>query len=82
MVQRYSEKAITPPNKKGRNKSKKRAQTVVRWQRDLGKLSSHTEGSVEFCEATPTGLADESKESLYGRETDRDLRNADLLRST
>ena len=35
-------------------------------------------GSVEFCEATPIGLADESKESLYGRETDRDLRNADL----
>ena len=38
-------------------------------------------GSVEFCEATPIGLADESKESLYGRETDRDLHNADL-RST
>ena len=36
-------------------------------------------GSVEFCEATPIGLADESQESLYGRETDRDhLRNADL----
>ena len=35
-------------------------------------------GNVEFCEATPIGLADESKESLYGRETDRDLRNADL----
>ena len=33
-------------------------------------------GSVEFCEATPIGLADESKESLYGRETDRDLRSA------
>ena len=38
-------------------------------------------GGVNFCEATPIGLADESKESLYGRETDRDLRNADL-RST
>ena len=38
-------------------------------------------GSVEFCKATPIGLADESKESLSGRETDRDLRNADL-RST
>ena len=38
-------------------------------------------GSVEFCEAIPIGLADETKESLYGRETDRDLRNADL-RST
>ena len=35
-------------------------------------------GSVEFCEAASIGLADESKESLYGRETDRDLRNADL----
>ena len=32
-------------------------------------------GSVGLCEATPTGLADESKESLYGRETDRDLRS-------
>ena len=35
-------------------------------------------GSVKFCEATPIGLADKSKESLYGRETDRDLRNAYL----
>ena len=36
-------------------------------------------GSVEFCEATPIGLADGSEESLYGRETDRDhLRDADL----
>ena len=34
--------------------------------------------SVEVCEVTPIGLADESKEPLYGRETDRDLRNADL----
>ena len=32
-----------------------------------------TRKSVEFCEATPIGLADESKESLYGRKTDRDL---------
>ena len=32
-------------------------------------------GSVQFCEATPIGLiVDESKESLYERETDRDLR--------
>ena len=38
-------------------------------------------GSVEFCKATPILLADESKEPFYGRETDRDLRNADL-RST
>ena len=35
-------------------------------------------GSVEVCEATFIGLADESKESLYGREEDRDLRNTDL----
>ena len=33
-------------------------------------------GSVEFCEAISIRLADESKESLYGRETDRDLRSA------
>ena len=35
-------------------------------------------GRVESCEATPIGLADESKESLYGREsqTGRDLRSA------
>ena len=32
-------------------------------------------GSVEFFEATPIGLTDESKEFLYGRETDRDLRS-------
>ena len=37
--------------------------------------------SVEFCEATPIGLADESQEPLYGLETNRDLRNTDL-RST
>ena len=36
-------------------------------------------GSVEFCEATPIGLADESKESLYERGTDQDLRNADRV---
>ena len=42
----------------------------------LGKLLSHAHGSVEFCEATSIGLADESKESLYGRETGRDLRSA------
>ena len=33
-------------------------------------------GSVEFCEATPIGLVDEPKVSLYGRDTDRDLRSA------
>ena len=32
-------------------------------------------GSVEFCEATPTGTVDKSKESLYGREMGRDLRS-------
>ena len=31
--------------------------------------------SVEFGEATVIGLADESKESLHGRETNRDLRS-------
>ena len=30
--------------------------------------------SVVFCEATPIALADESKKSLHGRETNRDLR--------
>ena len=34
-------------------------------------------GSVETCEATqPFDLVDEPMESLYGRETDRDLRSA------
>ena len=33
-------------------------------------------GSVEFCVAAPSGLADESKESINGRDTDRDLRSA------
>ena len=43
----------------------------------LGTLLSHPEGSsVEICEATPFYLVDESKESLYGREADRDLRSA------
>ena len=31
---------------------------------------------MQLCEATPIGLVDESKESLYGRETDRDLSSA------
>ena len=48
---------------------------------ETGEKVGFAQGSVEFCEATPIGLADESKESLYGRETDRDLRNVDL-RST
>ena len=33
-------------------------------------------GSIEYCEVTPIGLADESKESLYGREIERDLGSA------
>ena len=32
----------------------------------LGKLLSHTEASVEFCEATPIGPVDEPKESCTG----------------
>ena len=40
----------------------------------LGNLLSQT--GVEFCEATPIGLVDEPKVSVYGRETDRDLRSA------
>ena len=42
---------------------------------EIGKVVN-AHGSVEFCEATPIGLADESKESLYRRETGRDLRSA------
>ena len=30
-------------------------------------MCDHTYGSVEYCQATPFGLVDESKESLYGR---------------
>ena len=33
----------------------------------VGKKAVIAHGSVEFCEATPIDLADESKESLYGR---------------
>ena len=42
---------------------------------ETGKLII-ADGSVEFCEATPIGLVDEPKVSLYGRETDQDLRSA------
>ena len=61
---------------------RRRGQTLPGEERgnEIGKVVI-AHGSVEFCEATPIGLADESKESLYGRETNRDLRNADL-RST
>ena len=41
---------------------------------ETGKVVTAHGNSLEFGEATPIGLADESKESLYayGRETDRD----------
>ena len=42
---------------------------------EIGKLVI-AHGSVEFCEATPFYLVGESKKSLYGRETDRDLHSA------
>ena len=37
-----------------RHRQDKREATI------LGKLQSHTEASLEFCEATPISLADES----------------------
>ena len=43
---------------------------------ETGKLVIADGRSVEFCEATPIGLVDEPKVSLYGRETDQDLRSA------
>ena len=43
---------------------------------EAGKVVIAHGSSVEFCGATPFGLVDESKESLCGRETDRDLRSA------
>ena len=43
---------------------------------EAGKLVVIAHGSVEFCKATSFDLVDKSKESLYGRETDRDLRSA------
>ena len=58
---------------------------MVPWRREDVDAARHRQetgkvviahGSVEFCEATPIGLADESKESLYGRETVKDLRSA------
>ena len=42
---------------------------------ETGKLVIADE-SVEFCEATPIGLVGKPKVSLYGRETDQDLRSA------
>ena len=54
----------------------RRSQTSLGEERgnETGKVAI-AHGSVEFCEATPTSLANESKEPLYGRETDRDLRS-------
>ena len=43
-------------------------------QRNWEVLIAH--GSVDFCELMPIGLVDESKESMYERETDRDLCSA------
>ena len=58
----------------------RRGQTYRQEKRNATRLESVAvaHGRVEFCEATPIGLADESKESWYGRKTDRDLRSADL----
>ena len=56
----------------------RRGQTLPGEERgnETGKVAI-AHGSVEFYEATPIGLADESWESLSGYETDRDhLRNA------
>ena len=64
---------------RGGKKRKTRSDILQREVRDneTGKVAI-AHGSVEFCEATSIGLADESYKSLYGHETDRDLRNADL----
>ena len=60
-------------------KRERRGQTSPGEERgnETGKVAI-AHGSVGFCKATLIGLSDQSKESLYGRETDRDLRNADL----
>ena len=42
---------------------------------ETGKLGI-AHGSVEFCETTAFDLVDKPKQSLYGREADRDLRSA------
>ena len=44
---------------------------------ETGNFVGIEHGSVEFCKAIPIGLLDEpKKQSLYGRETKRDLRSA------
>ena len=60
-------------------KKRRRGQTSPGEERgnETGKVFI-VHGRVEFCEATPMGLADESKESLYRRQTGRDLRTAEL----
>ena len=52
-----------------RHRQEKRESTI------LGKLFSPM-ASVGICEATLFDIFDESKESLYRRETDKDLRSA------
>ena len=61
----------------GKEKSKRRGKTSPGEERSngTGKVVIAHE-SVEFCEVTPVGLVDESKDSLYGRETVRDLHSA------
>ena len=61
MEERRGRRGWTSPGEEGSNETEKLV---------------NANGSVEFCEATPIGLVDEPKISLYGRETDRDLRSA------
>ena len=61
------------PLKYGSNIGMSRLTVVIFLWRAVEFACFIAHGSVEFCEATPIGLADDSKESLYGREIDRDL---------
>ena len=66
---------------RGGEKRKTRPSSGEERGNETGKVAI-AHGSVEFCEAAPIAHADESSESLYGRETDRDhLRNAELRRN-
>ena len=56
---------------------------MAAWRKEEEDAARHRQEKREatrfgklLCEATLIGLVDESKESLYGRETDRDLRSA------
>ena len=55
---------------------------MAAWRKEVVDAARHRQENreatrlVEFCEGTPIGLVDESKVSLYGRETDQDLRSA------